>query len=220
MIRLTQNVKIIALAAAILFGLAVEHNHAHAAGLETATVAGGCFWCVEHDFEKLPGVTNAVSGFTGGKTANPTYKQVTKGKTGHIEAVQITYDPAKLSYADLLNKFFRSVDPTDRGGQFCDRGPTYTTAIFVNSPAERKIAEAEKAKAEAALNHKIVTPILDAGTFYAADDYHQDYAKSTSIVLTRFGPLSKAKAYKRYRTSCGRDAAIKKLWGNEAAFIN
>lgn len=220
MIRLTQNVKIIALAAATLVGFATQHGQAHAANLKTTTVAGGCFWCVEHDLEKLPGVTNAVSGFTGGKIANPTYKQVTKGNSGHVEAVQITYDADKLSYGDLLNTFFRSVDPTDPGGQFCDRGPTYTTAIFVNSPAERKIAEAEKAKAEASLNHKVVTPILDASTFYAADDYHQDYAKSSKVILTRFGPLSKAKAYKRYRTSCGRDAKIKQLWGNDAAFIN
>jgi peptide-methionine (S)-S-oxide reductase len=183
---------------------------------KTAVVAGGCFWCVEKDFESVPGVTSVVSGFAGGKTANPTYKQVTAGGTGHYEAVQITYDDTKISYAQLLNRFFRSVDPTDAGGQFCDRGDSYRTAIFVDGPAERAAAEAASAEAGQQLGAPIVTEILPAGPFYAAEDYHQDYYKSSDIILTRFGPRTKASAYKLYREACGRDARVKQLWGSAA----
>jgi peptide-methionine (S)-S-oxide reductase len=182
----------------------------------TAVVAGGCFWCVEKDFESVPGVTSVVSGFAGGKTANPTYKQVTAGGTGHYEAVHITYDDSKVSYADLITLFFRSVDPTDAEGQFCDRGDSYRTAIFVNSPAERAAAEAAKAAAEQALGQTVATKILSAGPFYEAEDYHQDYYKSGDIILTRFGPRTKASAYKLYREACGRDARVKQLWGSAA----
>ena len=182
----------------------------------TAVVAGGCFWCVEKDFESVPGVTSVVSGFAGGKTANPTYKQVTAGGTGHYEAVQIVYDDATLSYADLLTLFFRSVDPTDAEGQFCDRGDSYRTAIFVNSPAERAAAEAAKAAAEQELGQTVATKILSAGPFYEAEDYHQDYYKSGDIILTRFGPRTKASAYKLYREACGRDARLTQLWGSAA----
>ncbi len=129
---------------------------------KTAVVAGGCFWCVESDFEKVPGVLDVVSGFAGGAVANPTYKQVTKGGTGHYEAVQITYDDAKLSYAELLRLFFRSVDPTDDGGQFCDRGDSYRTAVFVSGAAEKAAAEQAKAEAEQVLGQEVVTPILPA----------------------------------------------------------
>ena len=182
----------------------------------TAVVAGGCFWCVEKDFESVPGVTSVVSGFAGGKTANPTYKQVTAGGTGHYEAVQIVYDDATLSYADLLTLFFRSVDPTDAEGQFCDRGDSYRTAIFVNSPAERAAAEAAKASAQQELGQTVATKILSAGPFYEAEDHHQDYYKSSDIILTRFGPRTKASAYKQYRESCGRDARLTQLWGSAA----
>ncbi|MFN7595626.1 MAG: peptide-methionine (S)-S-oxide reductase MsrA, partial [Cereibacter sp.] len=137
---------------------------------KTAVLAGGCFWCVEKDFEAVPGVTSVVSGFAGGTTANPTYKQVTAGGTGHYEAVRITYDETKVSYADLLERFFRSVDPTDAGGQFCDRGDSYRTAIFVNGPAERAAAQAASAQAEQQLGTPIVTKILPSGPFYAAED--------------------------------------------------
>ena len=183
---------------------------------KTAVVAGGCFWCVEKDFESVPGVTSVVSGFAGGKTANPTYKQVTAGGTGHYEAVQITYDDSKVSYADLMTLFFRSVDPTDAGGQFCDRGDSYRTAIFVSGPAERAAAKAASAEAEQQLGAPIATKILPAGPFYAAEDYHQDYYKSSDIIITRFGPRTKASAYKLYREACGRDARVKQLWGSAA----
>jgi peptide-methionine (S)-S-oxide reductase len=191
-----------------------------AARAETAIVAGGCFWCVESDFESVPGVNGAVSGYTGGTTKNPTYKQVGKGGTGHYEAVEINFDPGKVSYARLLELFFRSVDPTDAGGQFCDRGESYRTAIFVNNARQRADAEAAKAEAEAALGRKIVTPILDAGRFYKAEAYHQDYYKGTNIVLTRRGPKSQSEAYKFYRKACGRDARVKALWGAQAPFIH
>ena len=183
---------------------------------KTAVVAGGCFWCVEKDFESVPGVTSVVSGFAGGKTANPTYKQVTAGGTGHYEAVQITYDDSKVSYADLITLFFRSVDPTDAGGQFCDRGDSYRTAIFVSGPAERAAAKAASAEAEQQLGAPIATKILAAGPFYAAEDYHQDYYKSSAIIITRFGPRTKASAYKLYREACGRDARVQQLWGSAA----
>jgi peptide-methionine (S)-S-oxide reductase len=183
---------------------------------KTAVVAGGCFWCVEKDFESVPGVSSVVSGFAGGKTADPTYKQVTAGGTGHYEAVQITYDDTKISYADLVSLFFRSVDPTDAGGQFCDRGDSYRTAIFVNGPAERAAAQAASAEAEQQLGAPIATKILPAGPFYAAEDYHQDYHKSGDIIITRFGPRTKASAYKLYREACGRDARVQQLWGSAA----
>ncbi len=183
---------------------------------KTAVVAGGCFWCVEKDFESVPGVLSVVSGFAGGETVNPTYKQVTSGGTGHYEVVQITYDDAKVSYADLVSLFFRSVDPTDAGGQFCDRGDSYRTAIFVTDPAERALAEAASAEAAQQLGAPIATEILPAGPFYAAEDYHQDYYKSDDIIITRFGPRTKASAYKLYRAACGRDARVKQLWGSAA----
>lgn len=190
------------------------------ADTRTITVAGGCFWCVEADFETVRGVKGAVSGFAGGTVANPTYKQVSAGGTGHYEAVQITYDDAALPLPQLFDMFFRSVDPTDAGGQFCDRGNSYRTAIFVSSAAEQSAAQAAKERAEAALGQKIVTPILRAGPFYAADAYHQDYAKQSERILTRFGLLTKAKAYKRYRDACGRDQRVRQLWGSAAPFAS
>jgi peptide-methionine (S)-S-oxide reductase len=191
-----------------------------AAHAETAkaVVAGGCFWCVESDFESVPGVIEVVSGFSGGSVDNPTYEQVSDGGTGHYEAVEITYDPAKLPYEQLLQLFVRSVDVTDAGGQFCDRGDTYRTAIFVTNQGERDIAEATLAAAEADLGMAVVTPILDAQTFWPADAYHQDYYKQDAIVLTRRGPKTKANAYKFYREACGRDARVNELWGDGAAF--
>lgn len=213
-----QNLKSIGLALAIVFGFIAECQKTHAAEVETALVAGGCFWCVERDFEQVDGVISAVSGFAGGDVANPSYKQVVKGGTGHLEVVEIRYDPARLSYDALLDLFFRSVDPTDAGGQFCDRGESYTTAIFALNSAQKKAAEAAKARAEAALGQTIVTPIRGRAAFYPAEEYHQNYYKQTKLVLTRFGPRSKAKAYKLYREACGRDARIRELWGDAAAF--
>ncbi len=189
-----------------------------AAGTETLTVAGGCFWCVESDFETVPGVIGAVSGYTGGTTANPSYKDVTKGGTGHYEAVQITFDSSKVSRDTLLDMFFRSVDPTDAGGQFCDRGDSYRTAIFVSNTGEKALAEQAKAEAQAALGQTVVTPILQETTFYPAEAYHQDYYKGEKVVFTRFGPKRQKNAYKAYRKACGRDARVKQLWGTEAPF--
>lgn len=185
---------------------------------DTLTVAGGCFWCVESDFEKVKGVREVVSGFTGGTVENPTYKQVVKGGTGHYEVVQITYDPSQVSRDQLLSMFLRSVDPTDAGGQFCDRGPTYRTAIFAGTASETQSAKRAIDAAQAALGQEIVTPVLPETDFYPADAYHQDYYKSSDKVLTRFGVRSKSDAYKRYRAACGRDARVRQLWGDAAPF--
>lgn len=193
---------------------------AHAQDLRTTILAGGCFWCIEADFEKVEGVTEVVSGFAGGSVENPTYRQVVNGGTGHLEVVEITYDADIVSYDQLLFSFLRSVDPTDPGGQFCDRGPTYATAIFVETPAERQTAQAAIAQAEADLGQGIVTPILDAAPFYPAEAYHQDYYQSSEIILTRFGPRRKNVAYDLYREACGRDARVRDLWGDVAPFAN
>ena len=172
-----------------------------------ATFAGGCFWCVEADFDSVPGVLRTVSGYTGGRLKNPSYVQVTAGGSGHREAVQIFFDPKRVRYAKLLEIFWRSVDPTDGGGQFCDRGRSYTTAIFANNPAQRRAAVASKARlAQSGVlkKRRVVTPILDAGPFWAAEDYHQDYYKRNPI------------RYNLYRYGCGRDARLKELWGKDA----
>lgn len=167
----------------------------------TAVFAGGCFWCTEADFEKVPGVIRAVSGFTGGTLANPSYEQVSGGGTGHYEAVTILYDPHRVSYAALVHHFFRTIDPTDGGGQFCDRGDSYRTALFVKNAEERKIAEAAKTEANRALGGRVITPILAASRFYAAETYHQDYYKKNPI------------RYRYYRYRCGRDARLEEVWG-------
>ncbi|MCO6384204.1 peptide-methionine (S)-S-oxide reductase MsrA [Oceanicola sp. 502str15] len=206
------------LAMMIALGIAANCAPAKAAATETAVLAGGCFWCVEADFEKLKGVGEVVSGFAGGTVANPTYKQVVAGGTGHYEAVEISYDPAVITYDQILHAFLRSVDPTDAGGQFCDRGESYRTAIFVSDSAEKSAAEAAIADAEKALGKDVVTPVLQAAPFYPAEAYHQDYYKKSDVILTRFGPKSKASAYKRYREACGRDERVRQLWGSAAPF--
>jgi peptide-methionine (S)-S-oxide reductase len=211
------NLKAITLAGLIAVGFLVQATPSHAAGSETLTVAGGCFWCVEADFEKVKGVTGAVSGFAGGTTADPTYKEVTAGGTGHYEAVQITFDPDVVSAGQLLDMFFRSVDPTDAGGQFCDRGESYRTAVFATDGQKAAAAQA-KSDAEAELGTAVVTPVLAASRFYPADAYHQDYYKSGDLILTRFGPKSKTNAYIAYRNACGRDQRVKQLWGSAAPF--
>lgn len=167
-----------------------------------AIFAGGCFWCVESDFEKLEGVSEAISGYTGGDLLNPSYKQVTYEETGHFEAAQIFFDPTIVSYRTLVDYFFRTIDPLDDGGQFCDRGSSYKTAIFVSSPDQRADAEAAKEEAEQILGEEIVTPILDAKKFWIAESYHQDYYKRNPI------------RYRYYRTGCRRDARLAELWGN------
>ena len=207
------------LALLIVVGAFARGGEAHAQQTETLTVAGGCFWCVEADFEKVKGVSEAVSGFTGGTVENPTYKEVTRGGTGHYEAVEITFDPSVVSREQLLDLFFRSVDPTDAGGQFCDRGDSYRTAIFVSDAQEKALAEAAKADAQAELKQRIVTPILQKQAFYPAEEYHQDYYKGDQLILTRFGPKRKAAAYKAYRDACGRDQRVRALWGSDAPFV-
>lgn len=210
--------KLAILAVAMAAGLGLQGRVAHAAEEQVLTVAGGCFWCVEADFEKVPGVREVISGYTGGTTQNPTYKQVTGGDTGHYEAVEIHFNPAQVSRETLLSMFLRSVDPTDAGGQFCDRGDSYRTAIFVSDQAEQALAKAEIAEAEAQLGQPVVTPVLPLETFYPAEDYHQDYYKGENRVLTRFGPIRQYDAYKRYREGCGRDQRVRQLWGDQAPF--
>lgn len=167
----------------------------------TAVFAGGCFWCVESDFDKLPGVVSTTSGYTGGHVKNPSYRDVTSETSGHREAVEIGYDPARVSYAALVEYFFRHIDPTDAGGQFCDRGESYTTAIFVASPEERAVAEKAKAAAQATLKKPVATAILDRAAFYKAEDYHQDFYRKSPA------------RYEYYRAACGRDRRVKQLWG-------
>jgi peptide-methionine (S)-S-oxide reductase len=219
MFRLFQRLKPVLLAVAILAGLTAHAQRAHAEAEATALVAGGCFWCVEADFEKVRGVSEVVSGFAGGEVANPTYREVVRGGTGHLEVVEIRYDPEVVTYRQLMDLFLRSVDPTDAGGQFCDRGEAYTTAIFARDDAQRADAEAAIADAARALGQDIVTPVRGPADFYPAEDYHQDYYRSEDIILTRFGPRSKAKAYDLYRDACGRDSRIRALWGDDAPFI-
>ncbi|MGI9406017.1 MAG: peptide-methionine (S)-S-oxide reductase MsrA [Hyphomicrobiaceae bacterium] len=172
----------------------------------TAIFAGGCFWCVESDFDKVPGVLSTTSGYIGGTTKNPTYKTVTYGSTGHREAVKIVFDPKTITYIKLLDIYWRSVDPTDGGGQFCDRGESYETEIFATSDEQLRIAmESKKALTEAKrLPAPIVTPIRRAGVFTDAEGYHQDYHTKS--------PLK----YKVYRYRCGRDARVQQVWGEEA----
>jgi peptide-methionine (S)-S-oxide reductase len=185
--------------------------------LETALVAGGCFWCVESDFRRVEGVTDVEVGFAGGHVENPSYRQVVSGGTGHLEVARITYDADQISYAQVLHMFMRSIDPFDDGGQFCDRGEAYTTAIFA-TPDQRATAQAALDAASAELGRPVVTPLRDIAPFYPAEDYHQGYPFSGDIVLTRFGPLTKAAAYQRYRTACGRDARVQEVWGDAAPF--
>ena len=164
-------------------------------------VATGCFWCTESDFDKVPGVVATTSGYIGGKTGNPTYKQVSAGGTGHIEAVQVVYDPSRVSFAKLVRHALRTSDPTDDGGQFCDRGDQYRPAIFVGSQAERRLASAATEEAARSLGRPVATDILPRTRFYPAEDYHQNYYVKNPI------------RYRFYRRSCGRDARIKEVWG-------
>lgn len=174
-------------------------------GLAVATFASGCFWCTESDFDKLDGVTETISGYIGGKTKNPDYRSVSSGGTGHTEAVQLKYDPSKISYEKLLDYYWRNVDLVDGTGQFCDRGSQYRPAIFTHSPEQHKAAEASKANLEKTKpfksNRQIAVEITPATEFTAAETYHQDYYKKNPL------------RYKVYRYGCGRDARLKTLWG-------
>lgn len=181
---------------------------------ETAIFAGGCFWCVEADLEKLDGVRDVVSGYAGGKSQNPTYKTYERG--GHREVVQVDFDESKISYGELVGIFLRTVDVTDSGGQFCDRGFGYSTAIHPLDDRQAAAAKAELAKANKSLGGKVVTPVEGAAVFWPAEEYHQAYYKSGQRTLTRFGYVTRAEAYKGYRKGCGRDARVKAVWGAEA----
>lgn len=170
-----------------------------------ATFAGGCFWCIEADFERVPGVLEAVSGYTGGETPNPSYGQVSAGGTGHIESVEVRYDPGVITYDGLLEAFWRMIDPTDAGGQFSDRGYQYSTAIFVHDDEQRRLAEASIARLAASgrYDKPIVTPVHDSETFYIAEDYHQDYYSRNSL------------RYSFYRRGSGRDRYLEATWGDD-----
>lgn len=169
--------------------------------LQTAIFAGGCFWCTESDMEHIPGVVSAVSGYTGGTARNPTYEQVGGETTGHVEAVRVTFDSSKISYRQLVDRFWRTIDVTDDGGQFCDRGPNYRTAVFA-TPAQRPVAEASRAAAARALRTgRLITPVRPATAFWPAEDYHQDFYKKNPL------------RYRVYRQGCGRDARLKAVWG-------
>lgn len=169
--------------------------------VETAIFAGGCFWCLEPPFDKLEGVIETTVGYTGGKVANPTYEQVSAGTTGHKEAIAVAFDPAKVSYEKLLETFFQNIDPTDAGGQFADRGSQYETAVYVTDAAQRATAEKVKAAMATQLKKPIVTEILDAAPFYAAEDYHQEYYEKNPL------------RYNLYKSGSGRTGKLQQLWG-------
>lgn len=173
---------------------------------ETAIFAGGCFWCVESDFDKVPGVIETVSGYAGGRTSRPTYESVTAGGTGHREVVKIVYDPAKVSFPQLVGFFWRTIDPLDARGQFCDKGESYTTAIYATSPGQLQAAQAGKAAIETRLGQPVATLVapLDVAAFTPAEGYHQDYHNTNAL------------KYQYYRWGCGRDARLKTLWGDAA----
>lgn len=173
-------------------------------GSAAAIFAGGCFWCTESDFEKLPGVLAAESGYTGGKTANPSYQEVSSGATGHTEAVRVIYDPKVVSYEKLVDHFWRTIDPTVKDRQFCDIGSQYRSGIYWQNEAERKVAEASReALAKSGRFRQVHTEVLAASEFYPAEEYHQDYYRKNPI------------RYDYYRTGCGRDARLRELWGNK-----
>ena len=175
---------------------------APAAKVETAIFAGGCFWCMESDMKSIPGVVSVESGYTGGTLKNPKYEDVITEKTGHYESVRVKFDPSKITYRQLLYRYWKLVDPTDDKGQFCDRGPSYRPAVFVSGPMQQKVAEESRAAAARNLKTgRMVTQILPATTFYPAEEYHRDFAKRHAL------------QYEMYRTGCGRDARLAQVWG-------
>ena len=167
----------------------------------TATFAGGCFWCMEPPFDAVDGVISTTSGYTGGKTPSPTYEQVSDGRTGHAEALQVVYDPSRVSYAKLLEVFWRNVDAVDGAGQFCDRGTQYRPAIFYHSDEQKRQADTSKERIATQLGKAVAVQIVSAGEFYKAEDYHQDYYKKNPV------------RYKFYKWNCGRDQRLEQLWG-------
>lgn len=207
----------LALVAGVSAGSAVMHSGGFLSGayakedmpvLEMATFAGGCFWCMEPPFDALPGVTSTISGYSGGHAENPTYRQVTSGTTGHTEVVQVTYDPAKVTYEQLLAVFWKNIDPTVKDRQFCDIGSQYRSAIYYHSPEQKAAAEASLAKIEVQLKNTgkgdvVYTELGEIGAFYPAEGYHQDYYEKNPI------------RYKFYRFNCGRDQRLESLWGEQ-----
>ncbi len=172
-----------------------------AAQTKDAIFAGGCFWCLEGPFDALPGVLETQAGYIGGQTPNPTYEQVSSGVSGHLEAMRVVYDPERIDYARLLDVFWRNIDPTDPGGQFCDRGPQYRSAVFFGDEAEEAAARASKARIEESRGFTVATEILPRTEFYAAEEYHQDYYRKNPL------------RYRFYRQGCGRDQRLRQLWG-------
>ncbi len=189
-----------------LLGFSAAATPAEQSGLAKATFAGGCFWCMEPPFDKLDGVLSTTSGYTGGKQKNPTYKEVSAGGTGHAEAVEVLYDPKKVSYEKLLDVFWHNIDPTVKDQQFCDHGNQYRTGIFYHDEEQKRLAEASRAQVMKSKPFKgdVVTEIVSAAEFYPAEEYHQDYYKKNPV------------RYKFYRSGCGRDARLKELWGDKA----
>ena len=207
MIRRTLLAVVLAIAAAGMAPLLAQQASPAASATKIATFAGGCFWCMEPPFDALDGVLATTSGYTGGSVENPRYEQVSKGGTGHREAVRVEYDPARVSYPQLLEVFWRNVDPLDGGGQFCDRGSQYASAIFAAGAGQRQLAEASKRAFEQSkrFDERIATEILESGAFYPAEEYHQDYARKNPI------------RYRFYRNGCGRDAKLLAVWGSASA---
>jgi peptide-methionine (S)-S-oxide reductase len=190
--------------AACLFAAALGSASAQAPKTATAIFAGGCFWCTEADFDKVPGVISTTSGYLNGKTKNPTYKEVSAGGSGHVEAVEVVYDPAKVTYAKLLDAFWRSIDPLVKDKQFCDTGDMYRTGIYYLDDEQKKLADESKKQVAAKFAPRTVyTEIVKADTFYKAEDYHQDYYKKNEA------------RYNFYRWNCGRDQRLEQLWGKK-----
>lgn len=188
----------------IILMLCMSAGGAMAAEYKSAVFAGGCFWCLEGPFDALPGVIKTESGYTGGSIKNPTYEQVSSGTSGHVEAMRVVYDPGKVTYDELLAVFWRNIDPTDDGGQFCDRGPQYRSAVFVADAQEEAAALRQKSRLEKSMSMKIATEILPLKEFYVAEAYHQDYYQKNPL------------RYHYYRSACGRDRRLKQIWGAEA----
>jgi peptide-methionine (S)-S-oxide reductase len=182
----------------------VEGRPAQGQATAKATFAAGCFWCVEADFDKVPGVISTTSGYIGGQVKNPSYEQVSRGGTGHTEAVEIVYDPSKVTYEQLLDHFWKNVDPLNAHRQFCDVGEQYRPAIFVHDAAQRAAADASKARVQQRFKEPVVVQVTEATAFYKAEGYHQDYYKKNPV------------QYRYYRWSCGRDARLRDLWGKSS----
>ena len=187
--------------AALLAGVPAGTAELETAALETATFAAGCFWCTEADFDHMEGVRETISGYTGGRFANPTYEQVSSGGTGHVEAVEVRFDPAVVTYEQLLEHFWRNVDPFDGRGQFCDIGEQYRPVIFYRTEAQRTAAQASKERVEKLLRKRVAVQVAPAGLFYRAEEYHQNYHRKNRV------------RYNYYRWSCGRDRRLKDVWG-------